>query len=128
MSAREYLNAHPDMLTKDAIIVMSAALTDAFPVRRRRSNDPGDLTRKLKKLGFTPQKAHELLGIGRSSAFKSSMRRARARSRRAIQVACRRLPLTFLPTTSRIIVRVSLAASSGGRAVSATLLTNLVMS
>jgi hypothetical protein len=30
MSAREYLNAHPDMLTKDAIIVMSAALTDAF--------------------------------------------------------------------------------------------------
>lgn len=70
--------------------------------------------------------AHELLGIGRSSA--SSMNRARARSPRAIQVACRRLPLTFLPTTSRIIVRVSLAASSGGRAVSATLLTNLVMS
>jgi hypothetical protein len=30
-----YLNAHPDMLTKDAIIAMSAALTDAFPVRRR---------------------------------------------------------------------------------------------
>jgi hypothetical protein len=89
---------------------------------------PETFTRKLKKLGFTPQKAHELLGIGRSSAFKYSMRRARARSPGALQVACRRLPLTFLPTTSRMIVRVSLAASSGGRAVSATLLTNLVMS
>ena len=31
----------------------------------------------------------------------------------------RRLPLTFLPTTSRMIVKVSLAASLGGRAVSA---------
>ena len=45
-----------------------------------------------------------------------------------LQVACRRLPLTLLPTISRMIVRVSLAASSGGKAVSATLLTNLVMS
>jgi hypothetical protein len=41
---------------------------------------PETFTRKLKKLGFTPQKAHELLGIGRSSAFKYSMRRTRARS------------------------------------------------
>ena len=45
-----------------------------------------------------------------------------------LHVACRRLPLTLLPTTSRMIVKVSLAAASGGKAVSATLLTNFVMS
>lgn len=31
---------------------------------------PETFTRKLKKLGYTPHNAHELLGIGRASAFK----------------------------------------------------------
>jgi hypothetical protein len=30
---------------------------------------PETFTRKLKKLGFTPHNAHELLGIGRASAY-----------------------------------------------------------
>jgi hypothetical protein len=29
-----YLNAHPDMLTRDTIIEMTAALTDAFPCQK----------------------------------------------------------------------------------------------
>jgi hypothetical protein len=55
----------------------------------RTAMTPETFTRKQKKLGFTPQKAHELLGIGRSSAFKYSMRRTRARSPRVIQVSFR---------------------------------------
>jgi len=31
---------------------------------------PETFTRKLKKLGFTPHNAHELLGTGRASNFK----------------------------------------------------------
>lgn len=40
----------------------------------------------------------------------------------------RRLPFTFFPTISLIMVRVSFAASFGGRDVSETLLTSFVMS
>ncbi|MEY9184685.1 hypothetical protein ABIG06_006233 [Bradyrhizobium sp. USDA 326] len=31
---------------------------------------PEAFVRKLKKLGYTPHNAHELLGVGRSSCFK----------------------------------------------------------
>ncbi|MHC2536998.1 putative transcriptional regulator [Bradyrhizobium diazoefficiens] len=38
---------------------------------------PGTFVRKLKKLGYTPHNAGELLGIGRSSAFKYASGRAK---------------------------------------------------
>jgi hypothetical protein len=52
-----YLNAHPDMLTKDVIIVTTAALTDAFLSEGGAGMTPEAFTRKQKKLGFTPQKS-----------------------------------------------------------------------
>jgi hypothetical protein len=123
-----YLNPHPGMLTKDAIMVMTGAHR-CLPLSEGGAAMTSEtVTRKLKQLG-SPRKNRTSRSA--SDAARPSSIVCVGRERRspgAIQVACRRLPLTFLPTTSRIIVRVSLAASSGGRAVSATLLTNLVMS
>jgi hypothetical protein len=52
------LNAHPDMLAMDAIIV-TTALRSPMPSLSEggAAMTPETFTRKLKKLGFTPQKS-----------------------------------------------------------------------